>query len=69
MDLVELQEDVGSELIVVNDVRGVIFVITLDDEVVKTSLSLNVTEIRFNSVDEVGSRSLIVDLKQLRISD
>ena len=38
MDLVG-QEDVNFELIVVNDVRGVIFVITLDDEVVKTSLS------------------------------
>ena len=54
MDLVGLQEDVTSELIVVNDVRGVIFVITLDDEVVKTSLGLNVTEIRFNALTKLA---------------
>ena len=63
-----LQEDVSAELIVINDVRGVVSLIANDEIIVNTSLGLNITQIWFNDVDEVRSGDLIVQFKQLSFS-
>ena len=48
------QEDVIAELIVINDIRCVVCLVTNYEEVIETSLRLNVTEVRFNDVHEIN---------------
>ena len=53
--LSRLQEDVCPKLIIIDDVRSVVRAITNNHVSIKSSLRLDVTEIRFNDVLEVSS--------------
>ena len=57
--LSRLQEDVCSELIVINNIRCVIGLIANDEIIDKSSLRLDITEVRIDDVSEVRSCQLI----------
>ena len=57
-------KDVSDELVTVNDLTGVVCLITHDSEVGDTSSTLNFTEEGGNGRDELGSGELIVELEE-----
>ena len=58
-------EDVSNEFVVVNHRSGVVCLVTNYNEIGNTSLGLYIAEERFYNVQEVKSRDLIVELKEL----
>ena len=65
MDLAGLQEDVCSELIIINNIWSVVGGITNNQESVETSLRLDIAEIWFDDVSEVCSCDIIIQFKEL----
>ena len=48
-----LQEDICPEFIIINNIGGVVSLVTNDEEVIQSSFRLYVAKIRFHNVDKV----------------
>ena len=52
------------EFVVINDIGSVVSFVTDNQEVIKSTLGLNIAEIRFDDVNKVCSGDLIIEFKR-----